>query len=57
MKSGVKTTEFWLVGVPGLILTIGEVLTQAGLGLPSWAGTIMTVAYAISRGMGKLGGK
>ena len=53
LKPGYRTTEFWVVGVPGLILTVVAGLTEWGVDLPSWAGPIMTVMYALSRGVAK----
>lgn len=52
-KPGYRTTEFWMVGVPGLILTIFEFLAGSGLNFGSWAGPIMGGLYAISRGLSK----
>lgn len=54
-KPGYRTSEFWLVGLPGLLLTLVEGLSGYGLNLPSWAGPIMGGLYAISRGITKLG--
>jgi len=52
-KPGYRTTEFWITGVPGLILTLVSGLTDWGVNLPSWSGPIMLVLYALSRGLTK----
>lgn len=52
-KPGYRTTEFWVAGLPGLILTVVGGLTEWGVHLPSWAGPIMVCLYALSRGLTK----
>lgn len=52
-KPGYRTTEFWIAGVPGLLLTILQGLLQWGVPLPGWVGPVMTIAYALSRGLAK----
>jgi len=53
VKAGYRTTEFWLVGVPGLLVTVAQSLMGWGLVLPGWAGPAMAGLYAISRGLAK----
>jgi len=53
-KPGYRTTEFWIAGLPGIILTVLTALQTSGLSIPAWSGPIMAVLYALSRGLAKL---
>jgi len=53
IKPGYRTTEFWLVGLPGLLLTALQGLSQQGLQIPDWSGPIMAAVYAIGRAFAK----
>lgn len=53
-KPGYKTTEFWLVAIPGAITTVLQLIGQSGLTLPGWAGPAMAAAYAVARGLAKM---
>ena len=53
VKPGYRTTEFWVVGLPGLLLSVVSGLTDWGLNLPGWAGPIMAGIYALTRGFVK----
>jgi hypothetical protein len=53
MKPGYRTTEFWISGVPGILLTVGQALLDFGVPFPSWVGPIMAAIYALSRGIAK----
>lgn len=49
MKSGLKTTEFWLTVVSQILGLVGI------LPLPTWAYPVITGIYTISRGLAKAG--
>ncbi len=53
-KPGYRTTEFWTVGLPGIVLTILTALQTQGLSIPVWSGPVMAVLYALSRGLAKI---
>lgn len=53
IKPGYRTTEFWLAGIGGLLVTIIESVTGGGLSLPSWAGPLLMAIYAVARGLAK----
>ncbi len=55
VKPGYRTTEFWVSGVPGLLITILQALGSYGVPLPTWVGPIMAAGYALSRGLAKKG--
>ena len=54
IKPGYRTTEFWLAGIGGLLVSVIETITGGGLPLPPWAGPILMAIYGISRGLAKI---
>ncbi len=53
LKPGYRTTEFWVAGIPGIIITALNGLQAWDLNFPVWIGPIMTVFYVLSRGLAK----